>query len=158
MQWGSGSPGVGGVELAGLIDPVEELFVDGERDALLVAEFEIDQSPPENVGSAHDVNLVPWNEQRRMLRNDSHRRECETFRAHGDLDGVVVMASPAHARRVPTLNALALVELMAEAISERAPSTPQGNEIAEQVDVEDETEDGADYDREFLEVVHGNRW
>jgi hypothetical protein len=47
---------------------------------------------------------------------------------------------------------------MTEASGESSPSAPPRDEHAKQVDVEDESEDGDDYDREFLEVVHGNRW
>jgi hypothetical protein len=47
---------------------------------------------------------------------------------------------------------------MTEASGESSPSAPPRDEHAKQVDVEDECEDGDDYDREFLEVVHGNRW
>jgi hypothetical protein len=65
------------------------------------------------------------------------------------------MASPAHARRVPTADASALIELVTEASGESSPSAPPRDEDAKQVDVEDESKGGEDNDREFLEVVHG---
>ncbi len=101
MEVGSGetrSPKIRGVDLALTIDSVKELFLDHERDLLDSSKLEMREGPHPHRASSDQLDLVPGNEERRMLGNDGDGCEVESFGIGGDLDSVVVVAPAAHAR------------------------------------------------------------